>query len=358
MTAQHRPAWSWRTWAGVIGGGVVIALVGGALGAVSVMVSGLGAQSGHCDTARIARTVLPSVVTVFTGLPGGGSSSGSGIIIRADGKILTNDHVIAQSTSIHVLLDDGQQLPATIIGTDPLTDLAVLQVNVMKLPALPISWNEPINTGQGVVALGAPLGLSGSVTSGIVSARNRNVPAPMAGGGTTVLIDSIQTDAAINPGNSGGALVTCEGHLIGVNTAISTVPDANGVSGGGSVGIGFAVPATTAERVTREILATGRATHPWLDMSVAEIDADTAARYGATAGLYVQATTAGGPAARAGVRIGDVITDLNGAPASSSTLSRLLLTGEVGDRVPLTVSRNGQRSDFTVTLTEQPVSSR
>lgn len=356
MTAQRRPAWSWRTWAGLVGGGVVVALIGGTLGAVAV--NRLGDQPGHCDAARISRDVLPAIVTISTGLPGGGSSSGSGIIIRADGKILTNDHVIAQSTSIQVLLDDGQQFPATVIGTDPLTDLAVLQIKDSKLPALPIAWNQPITTGQGVVALGAPLGLSGTVTSGIISARNRNVPAPIAGGGTTVLIDSIQTDAAINPGNSGGALVTCGGSLIGVNTAISTVPDANGVAGGGSVGIGFAVPATIAQRVTSEILANGRVTHPWLGMAMAEISADVAARYTATAGLYVQAVTAGGPAARAGVQVGDVVTTLNGSPATSLTLSHLLLTSQVGDQVPVTVSRGGQPSDLTITMTEQPVSSR
>ena len=356
MTAQRRPAWPWRTWAGLVGGGIVIALIGGTLGAVAV--NRLGDQPGHCDAARISRDVLPSIVTIFTGLPGGGSSSGSGIIIRPDGKILTNDHVIAQSNSIRVLLDDGQQFPATVIGADPLTDLAVLQVNDTKLPALPIAWNEPISTGQGVVALGAPLGLSGTVTAGIVSARNRNVPAPIAGGGTTVLLDSIQTDAAINPGNSGGALVTCGGRLIGVNTAISTVPDSNGVAGGGSVGIGFAVPATIAERVTSGILANGRVTHPWLGMAVAEISPDTAARYGTTAGLYVQAVTAGGPAARAGVQVGDIVTKLNGSAASSLTLSHLLLTGHVGDQVPITVSRGGQQTDLTITVAEQPVSSR
>jgi putative serine protease PepD len=358
MTSQEKPVprRTWRGWAGLIGGGVAIALIAGVLGGVAVYK--LGDRPGRCDVERIADGLLPSIVTIATESRGGATGTGSGIIIRPDGKILTNDHVIAGSSSIQVVLDDGERLAATVVGTDPLTDLAVLDVKASKLPALPISWNEPIATGQAVVALGSPLGLSGTVTSGIISALNRDVSAPMAGGGTTVLVDSIQTDAAINPGNSGGALVTCDRRLIGVNTAISTVPNAQGVAGGGSVGIGFAVPATTAQRVTTELLAQGRATHPWLGLSVAEISQNTADTFGASAGLYVQAVNTGGPAAQAGVQVGDVIVTLNGQPASSRVLSHLLLTASLGDHVPATVIREGKRIDLTITVIEQPVSNR
>ena len=358
MTSQDTPVpgRTWRSWAGLIGAGVAIALIAGVLGGVAVYK--LGDRPGRCDVERVAEAVLPSIVTISTESRVGGAGTGSGIIIRPDGKILTNDHVIAGSSSIKVLLDDGEQLPATVVGTDPLTDLAVLEVKASKLPALPISWNEPIATGQAVVALGSPLGLSGTVTSGIISAVNRDVSAPMAGGGTTVLTDSIQTDAAINPGNSGGALVTCDRRLIGVNTAISTVPNAQGVAGGGSVGIGFAVPATIAQRVTNELLAQGRATHPWLGLSVAEISPNTADTFGASAGLFVQAVTSGGPAAQAGVQVGDVIITLNGQPASSRVMSHLLLTASLGDHVPATVMRDGKRIDVSITLIEQPVSNQ
>jgi putative serine protease PepD len=355
MTSSQppNPSWSRRTWATLIGVGVVIAVIAGALGAVSVRE--LGDQPGRCDAERIATKVLPSMVTV-TATGSSGSGTGSGIIIRADGIILTNDHVIAPAGkgSLQVVLDDGSQYPAELVGTDPLTDLAVLQIAANKLPALPISWNEPLSVGQAVVALGSPLGLSGTVTSGIISALNRNVPAPIAGGGTTVLLDSIQTDAAINPGNSGGALVTCEGRLIGVNTAISTVPNADGVAGGGSVGIGFAVPATIAERVTADILSHGRVGHPWLGLSVAEISPNTADKLSATPGLYVQAVADTSPAAEADIHVGDVITGLNGQQASSRALSHLLLTAEVGETVPATVIRDGKQSDVTMTLIEQP----
>lgn len=355
MTSSQPPTPSWprRTWAALIGVGVAIAIIAGALGAVSVRE--LGDQPGRCDAERIATTVLPSMVTI-TATGRSGVGTGSGIIIRSDGVILTNDHVISPAAkgSIQVVLDDGRQYPAELIGTDPLTDLAVLKIAATKLPALPISWNEPLSVGQAVVALGSPLGLSGTVTSGIISALNRNVPAPIAGGGTTVLVDSIQTDAAINPGNSGGALVTCKGRLIGVNTAISTVPNAEGVAGGGSVGIGFAVPATIAERVSGDILAHGRVGHPWLGMSVAEISANTADKLAATPGLYVQEVIPSGPAAQAGVQVGDVISRLNGQPASSVVLSHLLLTAAAGDAIPATLIRDGAQTDVTVTLVEQP----
>ncbi len=296
-----RPALNWVE---VIGIALALALVGGALGALAALK--LSPTAGSCDAARLSASVLPSVVTIFVSGPGG-SGSGSGAVIRADGVVLTNDHVIAAgatSGTIEVLLNSGERIPAQLVGTDPITDLAVLKVDRNKLPTLLLSPRERLQVGQPVVALGAPLGLSGTVTAGIVSALNRNVPAPTSGGGTTVLVGAIQTDASINPGNSGGPLVTCEGRLIGVNTAISTVPNAEGVSGGGSVGIGFAVPATTAQRVVDELLSTGRTTHPWIGANTSEMSQDVADRFGSRAGLLVESVTAGGPAATAGIQAG------------------------------------------------------
>jgi putative serine protease PepD len=344
------PQLNWLTLAVV---GLALTVIGGTLGALLAL--NLSEKPGSCNTESVAAQVLPAVVTVQV-RGASGSGSGSGAIISADGVILTNDHVIAAaatSGTITAVLNDGEQVAATLVGTDELTDLAVLKIERTQLPILPLAPQEQLRVGQPVVALGAPLGLSGTVTSGIISALNRNVPAPKASGGTTVLVNSIQTDAPINPGNSGGPLVTCSGKLIGVNTAISTVPNAEGVAGGGSVGIGFAVPATTAQRIVDDLLATGRAAHPWTGLSVSEISQDIADRFGAASGLFVQAVAAGSPAAVAGVKVGDVITTLAGVPASSSSFSLLLLTAKVGDQVPLGIVRDGQSQQLTITVVEQ-----
>jgi putative serine protease PepD len=352
------PTQWWRrpaslTWSSLVAVAAVITLVAGGLGAVAAIT--LTAGPGSCNTERVASQTLPAVVTVLVS-SGASSGSGSGSIISSDGMVLTNDHVIAPAASrgtIDVLLNDGTKLAAKLVGTDPLTDLAVLKVDRGGLPTLRLAPNENLRVGQPVVALGAPLGLSGTVTSGIISALNRNVPAPKASGGTTVLVGSVQTDAAINPGNSGGPLVTCAGLQIGVNTAISTVPNSDGTAGGGSVGIGWAVPAATAQRISSELIANGHASHPWLGLSASEISADVADRFKTPSGLFVQAVDAGGPAATAGLEAGDVITRLNGAQATSMALSALRLSANVGDQVPVEYIRDGARASATITLAEQ-----
>lgn len=347
----RKPALNWLELLGI---SLALALAGGAMGVTAAFK--LAPASGSCDSVRVADAALPSVVTVFV-TSGTGGGSGSGAIIRADGLILTNDHVIAagvESGNIEVLLNGGDKLPADLIGTDPITDLALLKIDRNKLPTMLLSPREPLDVGQPVVALGAPLGLSGTVTSGIVSALNRNVPVPKASGGTTVLTGAIQTDAAINPGNSGGPLVTCEGRLVGVNTAISTVPNSSGVAGGGSVGIGFAVPASTAQRIVDELLANGRATHPWIGAATAEITQDMADRFGTPPGLFVQAVSDGGPADKAGLEVGDVITSIGGNPATSLSLGWLLVSAQVGDEIPVTYSRDGESAETKLTLVEQP----
>ena len=346
----RRPALNWL---GLIGIGLAVTLLGGGLGALAGIK--LSPSTGACDTTRVASAALPAVVTVFVTAPTG-SGSGSGAIIRADGVVLTNDHVIAAGATagtIEVLLNNGDKLPAHLVGTDPMTDLAVLKLDRDKLPTLVLAPREPLQVGQPVVALGAPLGLSGTVTSGIVSTVGRNVPMPKTGGGTTVLAGAIQTDASINPGNSGGPLVTCEGLLVGVNTAISTVANAEGVGGGGSVGIGFAVPASTAQRISDELLATGRATHPWIGAQTVEISQNVAERFGGHAGLFVIEVTPGGPAASAGLQAGDVITGINGGPATTVSLAWLLVTAKVGDSVAIEHVRDGQSHQATMTLVEQ-----
>lgn len=342
------------SWTQLIALAALAAVAGGAVGA------GLAVQlsptSRACDIVRVATTALPSVVTVFVEGQGG-AGSGSGAIISADGLILTNDHVIAAAATagtIEVLLDSGARHPAELIGTDPVTDVAVLQIEGDNLPTLRLAPRADLSVGQPVVALGAPLGLSGTVTSGIVSAIGRNVPAPKAAGGSTVLVGSIQTDASINPGNSGGPLVTCEGDLVGVNTAIATAPNVDGVAGGGSVGIGFAVPASIAQRIVDQMVADGRATHPWIGAQTAEITQESADRFGTQAGLFVQAIAPDGPAARAGLRPGDVITELDGGAATSFSIAWLLATAQVGDEVPVVYLRAESPLQATITLTEQP----
>ncbi len=347
----QRPALNWLE---LIGLALALALAGGALGAWGALK--FYPTAGSCDAARVASAALPSVVTIFVSGPGG-SGSGSGAVIRADGLIITNDHVIAAAASsgtIEVLLNGGERVVARLVGTDPVTDLAVLKIDRNKLPTLLLAPREPLRVGQPLVALGAPLGLAGTVTAGIVSALDRNVPAPKAGGGTTVLMGAIQTDAAINPGNSGGPLVTCEGRLIGVNTAISTVPNAEGVSGGGSVGIGFAVPAGTAQRIVDELLTNGRATHPWIGATTAEVSQDMADRFGSRGGLFVHEVAAGGPAAAAGIQAGDVITSIDGAPATSTSLAWLLVAAKVGDEVGVEFYRDGTVRQGRIILAEQP----
>jgi len=329
---------------------LIAALVGGAIGIGGSHL--LATDYASCDVTQVAQNALPSVVTVYaTGANGNGS--GSGAIISADGLILTNDHVIADS-DIEVLLDNGERLPASVVGRDPMTDLALLRVDASRLPALALAPEVTLAIGQPVVVLGAPLGLSGTVTTGVVSALNRSITVPKAGGGTTVLLGAVQTDAAVNPGNSGGPLVTCEGKLVGINTAISTVPDEAGVAGRGSVGIGFAVPATTAQRIVDELLANGHATHPWIGAATTEIPSKVAAMYGTLPGLFVQDVTAGGPADKAGLRRGDVITTINNQSATTFSLAWLLVTAQIGDQVPLRFIRGSATQDVTLTLVEQP----
>jgi putative serine protease PepD len=298
--------------------------------------------------------VVPSVVTIAaTG--SGGSGTGSGEVIRSDGYILTNNHVIsiaANGGSVEVLFSDGQSVAATITGRDPQTDLAVLKIQTSaKLKVIATGSSQTVQVGQPVVAIGAPLGLSGTVTSGIVSALDRTVEVPGENDRSALLVSAMQTDAAINPGNSGGALVNCAGQLVGVPTAGATVPG----SGGGSVGLGFAIPVDLATSVADEIIATGRVTHAFFGLQTVPVPPSAAAQAGLPEGLFVQVVTPGGPAAQAGLRANDVITSIDGKPATSNIeLQELTLTKKPGDTVSIGYSRAGQSATTTVTLGAQP----
>jgi putative serine protease PepD len=295
------------------------------------------------------------VVTIAASGPGGGGT-GSGEVIRPDGYILTNNHVIsvgaASRGSVEVLFADGHTEPAVITGRDPQTDLAVLKVQTShQLKVISLGSSSSVKVGQPVVAIGAPLGLFGTVTSGIVSALDRTVQVPGENDRLALLVSALQTDASINPGNSGGALVNCEGQLVGVPTAGATVPN----SAGGSIGLGFAIPVDLAKSIADEIIATGRVTHAFFGLQAVPIPPAAAEQAGLPEGLFVQAVTPNGPAAAAGLRPEDVITKIDGEPATSSIqLQELTLTKKPGDTVSIEYTRDGQSATTTVTLAAQP----
>ncbi|WP_350275019.1 trypsin-like peptidase domain-containing protein [Kribbella sp. HUAS MG21] len=305
-----------------------------------------------CAAVPVAEQVLPAVVTI-SAQRGAQAGTGSGQVIRQGGYILTNDHVISVAAgggTVSVQYSDGSTSAATIVGRDPSTDLAVLKAadGAEGFPTIGLGSSADLEVGQPVVALGAPLGLSSTVTSGIVSALDRYVPVP-GDGVTHHLVGAIQTDAAINPGNSGGALVDCAGRLVGVNAAIATVPNAVGVGGGGSVGLGFAIPIDLAKPIADQLIATGKPGHPTTGLQVQEIPPAVAKATGAPAGLFVLA--AEGPAAKAGLRKGDVITEIDGKPAvSSEQIVVATLTRAAGDTIELRYQRAGTAGDATLTL--------
>jgi len=335
---------------------LVAGVVGGVIGAATKR-SDHDVTSVGCIASQVAQRGLPSVVTIHV-QAGNAGGSGSGEVIRDDGYILTNNHVIsaaASGGSITVLFNDGESVPAQLVGRDVQTDLAV--VKVAKVPSLKvIPWGDSskLVIGQPVIALGAPLGLSSTVTSGIVSALDRSVNVPADNGGTALLVAAIQTDAAINPGNSGGALVDCSGNLVGVPTAGATVPNPQGGSSSGNIGIGFAIPSNFARTISDELIANGSVTHSSFGIRAVPVAGSGAQTAGGTAGLYVVGTSPGGPVASAGLLAGDVITKLDGQTVTGiEQLQALTLTKKPGDVVKVTFMRNGAEQTVDVTLGSQ-----
>jgi len=311
-----------------------------------------------CNVTTVAKDELPSVVTIVAG---GGVSGGvgSGEVIRPDGYILTNNHVILPAVGegpLQVRFNDGRTVAASITGRDPLSDLAVIKVSGESgLRRITIGDSGGLRIGQPVVALGAPLGLSNTVTSGIVSALGRTVHVPGEGSQSALLVDAVQTDAAINPGNSGGALVNCSGALVGVPTAGATVPSPSGEASGGSIGLGFAIPVNLAMMVASEIIATGTVTHAFLGIQAEPIAPAATAESAEAAGLLVTAVVPGSPASSAGLASGDIITSIDGKPAvSTDQLVALTLSRRAGDRVEIGYRRGGASATVTVTLSSRP----
>jgi putative serine protease PepD len=307
------------------------------------------------SVSSIAARLLPSVVTISVS-GGVESDTGSGVIIRPDGFILTNNHVVAAAAnggSVRVDLYKGQRgVAAQIIGRDPKTDLAVIRINATNLPAAVLGQSKSLVVGAPVVALGSPLGLSSTVTAGIISALDRNVDVPTDSGDSGVLIGAIQTDAAINPGNSGGPLVDSRAQVIGINSAIASAPGSIG-GGGGNIGVGFAIPIDYARSVAEEIIRTGKATHPYLGVTAASIDPADAQASGQVPGALIQSLVPGGPADQADLRPGDVITKVNDVPIEGvDDLVAATRLHKVGEVVTVTYRRGSDTRTVSVTLQE------
>jgi putative serine protease PepD len=342
----------------VVGGGVgggVAHLLDDSSSVTTTVLDGRTLTTATKGTAESAAAVIgPSVVTVeVTGQVGdafGGvtsqSDTGSGVVIRSEGYILTNNHVVAAAVgggSVHVTLSDGRTVPATIVGTDPTTDLAVLKVAVTGLKAATFAKSEDLNVGQPVLAVGAPLGLANTVTQGIVSTLHRPVATGDNASAQSV-IDAVQTDAAINPGNSGGALVDLAGRVVGINSAIAT---AGGTTG--NIGVGFAIPSETATKIADQIIKTGKAVHSQIGVNVADAPSGTDGAPGL--GAVIRALASGEPAAKAGLRVGDVVTKVDSRRVTdANSLIVAIRAHDPGETVTLTLTRNGVTRTLRVTL--------
>ena len=369
--------------AGGLGAGVMTAIVAGAL-ALAMVAAVFGGIAGGLLVSRrdgvpsplpvpaagstsrpagsiadIAARSLPSVVTIkVEGADAAGT--GSGFVLRQDGYILTNNHVVeagGASGKITVIFSDGKSNAAKVIGRDASYDLAVVRVDRSGLPVLPLGASSAVVVGDPVIAVGAPLGLDSTVTSGIVSALNRPVTPGGAADSTTSFINAIQTDAAINPGNSGGPLLDMAGRVIGVNSAIARIPGSESQVGGqsGSIGVGFAIPSDQARKTADQLMATGKATHPVIGVLIDTsykgegVKIATAPRNGSPP------ITKGGPADKAGLRPGDVIITFDGRPITGPDEFVVAIRARsVGDQVVMTVRRG--TSERTVKMTLQAAS--
>ena len=300
------------------------------------------------SVADIARRVIPSVVSIEASAKNGGST-GTGFVIESNGYILTNNHVIAGAAAnngtIEVTLNSGQTFVAKVIGRDNAYDLAVLKISTTGLTALQFGDSDKVAVGDSVIAIGSPLGLSGTVTLGIISAKDRAVTAGESGGDNS-FINALQTDAAINPGNSGGPLVDSTGAVIGVNSAIATLGSAFG-SQTGSIGLGFAIPINQARKTADQLIKNGKATYPVIGVSIdMKYEGD-----GAQISEADNAILPGGPAALAGLKGGDIITKFDGrAITSSEELIVAIRSKSVGDKVVITYIRNKVTATATLTL--------
>ncbi len=381
--------------AGLVGGGVAAATLGALDDGPAAAISQSAPESIVVNNTDDVNTITgaavkasPSVVTIAVS---GGTSggSGSGIILDTEGHILTNTHVVTlggqvSDPTVEVKLNDGRVFPATVVGTDPLSDLAVIKIDAPDLTAASLGNSDELNVGDTAIAIGAPLGLSGTVTDGIVSTLNRTISVASSAvpeeqpdsaqpddgegfnflppGGSaeqqpqsqgSIFLNVIQTDAAINQGNSGGALVDADGRIIGVNVAI-----ASGGSGEstGNIGVGFSIPINYADRIAQEIIAEGEATHGFLGVSVTAAGSDGAQSASTfSSGALVERVEADSPAEEAGLQAGDVITKVGTyAVSDPQSLTAAVRIQSVGQQVPVEVVRGGDARTVDVTLAQAP----
>lgn len=350
---------------------VVVSLAAGAVGGVlgeryledsrpasaNLPVSGAAPVDRAPDSvAAIAASVLPSVVALE--VSGEGSrGSGSGFVLREDGYILTNNHVVAGAGgpggSITVVFADGSEASGTVVGATNDYDLAVVKVERSGLTALPLGDSDEVVVGDQVVAVGAPLGLQGTVTSGIVSAVNRPVTAGDREG--QAFINAIQTDAAINPGNSGGPLVNLAGEVVGVNSAIAQLPGASLTGGVGSIGLGFAIPSNQVRRTAEQLIETGEATYPYIGVILDErYQGEGVQVLAAPEGESTNPVEPESPADRAGIRPGDIILSIDGRPVTEPDEVVVAIRARApGDAVTLRIRSGEEERDVRVVLAER-----
>lgn len=299
------------------------------------------------STTDIANKVLPSVVSIRV-MTSRGGEEGSGSVISSDGLILTNNHVVAGAqdgrAKMEVTLNDGRSLEAEVVAADPPTDIAVIKAkDVTDLQPIEFGDSDKVNVGEDVMAIGSPLGLSATVTTGIVSAKNRPVQASGEDGGEASLIDAIQTDASINPGNSGGALVDMEGKLIGIPSVIAST---GGGEVAGSIGLGFAIPINQAERISKQLIDNGKAEHPIIG---AKVDTRSSEN-----GAVIADVNKDSPADKAGLKKGDLVTHVDDRRVDSGVgLIAAIRSHAVGDKVKLKVKDgpDGEEREVELTLT-------
>ncbi|MFC5030200.1 S1C family serine protease [Streptomyces fildesensis] len=354
----------------IAGAALVALLAGGIGGAAGVYAERHSAQDGDQVTlpqvsegsadragdsvAGIAARTLPGVVYIHV-KGAAGEDTGTGFVLDAKGHILTNNHVVGaagKGADIQVTFNGGQLSKAKVVGVDSGYDLAVIEVSgVSGLRPLTLGNSDSVRVGDPVVAIGAPYGLEGTVTAGIISATRRPITAGGATDGTDVsYVDALQTDAPINPGNSGGPLVDGQGRVIGINSAIRAADDGGPAGGqGGSIGLGFAIPANQAKRVAEELINTGKATHPVIGVTVDMTYEGDGARVGGKAGTT--AVTPGGPGDQAGIEAGDVITAVDGERVHrGEELIVKIRSHRPGDHLTLTLVRAGTERTVELTL--------
>ena len=372
-------------WFALVASAVVASLLGagGAVAAVRYLDAGSGSPSSHTSAApttiatgdttqtvnstgqapdweAVSAAVSNAVVSIAIAT-NNGNALGSGVIFDKDGHIITNNHVVAGASQIQVTLADGRVYDAETTGTDPATDLAVIQLKDApdNLTVAQLGDSDQLATGQDVMAIGNPLGLSSTVTTGIISALDRpvvNSQSENGAGGTSssaVYTNAIQIDAAINPGNSGGPLFDEKGRVIGITSSIATMGNSSsGEGGSGSIGIGFAIPVKLADKVAKQLIESGAATHAYLGVS---LDTDGATADGEKrAGAKITSVEGGSPADKAGLKKGDVVIAIDGKTTSQgSALTGYVRQYSANDKVKLTVIRDSKKQDIEVTLAER-----